>query len=486
VRIPFTNLEIKLQKNTASIASESLPLVRRLMPWGYYGSTGLPTETDFTAQLNAYKSWVYVASSMNATSVAQVPLRLYVAKPSKDIKSRFPTKELDSEQIHKLLSQEHIRKLPQVRKSVGIEEVTDHPVLDMIRNVNSFCNNSDLWETTQLYQELTGNGYWFVPSNKLGVPQEIWMIPPDRMKIVPDPEKFIANYLYSYGAFNYQFSEQDIIHFKMVNPRSQFYGTSPFMSIVEQYGIALDMNKYEKTMFKNMGRLSGNWVTEDSLDQEDFDRLKIELVNAHGGVDNIGKAPLTDKGLKYIEYGKTPVEMAYIEGRKINQEEILNAFGQTLGLYTATATRANAEAAQVQYARRALKPRCTRNAEKLNEKLVPKFSPYLFFNYDDPTPEDVLAATKERSENIRTGALTLNEARAKMRMPPYPKGGDEPLIQSQYTTLSNIVKGANIVKPPTQVEVPNQDKPTNDNVKPVDEDKPIVSPKKSIDSGLSL
>lgn len=460
MRIPFTNMELKFQRQSqAEVSREALPLIRRLIPNWFYGRE-LPTETDFAKQLECYKSWVYVASSMNATSVAQVPLRLYVAKPTKEAKSRFPTKQLEPEEINKLVSQSHIQKLSQVRKAYDIEEVLDHPLMDLLKNVNSFNNSFDLWETTQLHQELTGQSYWLISKNKLGVPQEIWIIPPDRVKIVPDPNRFIAGYLYEYNLSKYEFPEKDIIHFKFPNPKNVFYGVSPLMSVIEQYGISMSMTKYETAMFSNMGRLTGMWSTDDSLDQEDFERLKLELHNSFTSVDNVGKAPLADKGLKYIELGKTPVEMAYIEGRKLTREEILMAYGQTEGLYTATATRANAEAAQVQYARRALQPRCTRNAEKLNEKLCPCYSQYIFVAYDSPVPEDVMAATKERSENIRNGTWTINEARKRMRMKPVV-GGDEPLVQSQYTTLSNIVKGKNIVSPPTQVEVPN--KPSNGN-----------------------
>lgn len=461
MKLPF-GFEIKLsRRNTSDINPASVPLLRRLINFGYM-SRELPTETDFGAQLACYKSWVYVASSMNATSVAQVPIRLYAAKPGASSKSRFPTKKLEPEQKDKLLSQEYVRKLPQVRRAADIEEIVDHPMLDLLRNVNSFNNAFDLWEVTQLHQELAGNAYWLLSKNKLGVPQEIWIIPPDRVKIVPDPTKFIIGYAYEYGMQKYEFSEDTIVHFKMPNPRSLYYGTSPLLAIAEQYGISVNMNKFEQAMFKNMGRLTGAFETADSLDQEDFERLKVELQGAYAGVDNVGKAPLLDKGLTFKNYGMTPVEMSFIEGRKLTQEEIFWAFGQTMGLYTATATRANAEAAQVQYARRALKPRCIRNAEKLNEKVSPLYSEYIFVACDDPVPEDRLVAMKERSENIRVGLTTINEERRKVRMPPI-EGGDEPLIQAQYLPLSAVIAGANQVQAPVDTTSPS---------KPSEEDAP--------------
>jgi len=435
-------LEIKFRRKRDIDTVKSNRLLGALLGNWSYGRE-LPSETDFTSQLHSYKSWVYTASNLNATSVAQVPLRLYVAKPKKNLKSRFLTGEVHSETKKYLMSTNSICKLPQVRKAVEIEEVLEHPLIDLLKNVNSFSNGFDLHEMTQLHQELTGNAYWLLIENKLGVPEEIWIVPPDRMYPIPDPSKFISGYAYRYGMTKIAFNEQSIIQFKMPNPYSPYYGLSPLVAVAEAYGINVNMNKYEASIFRNMGRLTGAFETDESLDEQEYERLKLELRETFTGVDNIGKSPLLEKGVSFKDYGLKPAELSFLEGRLRIKEEILNSFGQNLALYDKSATRANSDAAQTMYARRAIKPRCFRYQDKLNEKLVPKFDEYLFFAFEDPVPEDILIAQKVREGNLRSGYSAINEERHKGRLPPI-EGGNEPLVQMQYLPLSAIMAGKNL------------------------------------------
>ena len=80
--------------------------------------------------------------------------------------------------------------------------------------------------------------------------------------------------------------------------------------------------------------------------------------------------------------------------------------------------------------------------QKLNEKFLPKWdtSGKMFLAFDDCVPEDILAASKIRSENIRTGVTTINEERRLMRLPEIPNA-DEPMFQVQYAPLSAIIAG---------------------------------------------
>jgi HK97 family phage portal protein len=190
-----------------------------------------------------------------------------------------------------------------------------------------------------------------------------------------------------------------------------------------------------------MGKLSGAFTTKESIDEEDWKRIKQELLDAYGGMDNAGKWAVLDKGLEYQEFGITPSELSFIEGRKLVKEELLNVYGQSIALYSENPNRANADAAERSFLRRTIRPRCIRLAEKLNEKLCPRYDENIFFAWDDPSPEDILIAARVREINIRTGVSAINEERRKMREPPF-KDGDEPLVQSQYIPLSLAASGA--------------------------------------------
>jgi len=450
---------MKKRRNNKPKKTERNPLISRTLSSFQYGRE-LLYDTDIERQLRSYRSWVYCASSLNAQSVAQTPIRLYFAKPARNTKSLFPTKEIPIERKEYLYKFHGIEKNPIVRKAFDIEEVVEHPILDLFRKVNNFNNSFDLWEMTDLYQELTGNAYWLI-LNSIGlkIPQEIWLIPPGRITPIPDPETFISGYKYKYGMTEYTFREDQIIHFKFPNPANMYLGVSPLVAGIGAYNTNENMQIYNNAMFKNMGKPSGFFETDDVLDEDDFNRTKQEIQDVYAGVQNVGKVGLLDHGLKFEELGMNPAELAFIEGKKATREEIFNMYGQSIALWSENPNRANADAAERQFYRRTIRPRCIRMAEKITEKLIPRFDPNLFIAFDDPSTEDQLIAAKIRQMNTASGITTINEERKKLHLPSYKSGGDEPLLQIQYAPLSLITSGAGLKNNNSDN---NQSKPKDD------------------------
>jgi phage portal protein BeeE len=67
------------------------------------------------------------------------------------------------------------------------EEVTDGPLIDLMKRVNPWWTPNRLWQMTVLALDLWGEAYWVLergPDGK-GEPREIWWARPDRMRLVP-------------------------------------------------------------------------------------------------------------------------------------------------------------------------------------------------------------------------------------------------------------------------------------------------------------
>lgn len=451
---PF-DLEIKARKNG------QYPVRKSSLPWlnsWQYGRE-LYSDEDFYSMINAYRSWVYVASSKNATTVANVPLRLYVAKNNKGSLKGYPTKSVSSEQEKSIRENPFLQNLPSVRKAVQFEEILDHPFLDLKRNVNGFMNSFDLMEMTQLYQELTGNSYWHILSDKLGVPREIWIIPTQNCKIIPHQTEFISGYKYIKGQNEIDLLEKEVIHFKMPNPKSVYYGFSPFSSLSDIYGLDRSINEYEEAMFRNQGVLSGVFETDEQLGDHEFERLKEEIKQSFTGARNTGKMPLLDNGLKYKPMGTAPKDMSHLGGREHIKEAILNCYGLSLGMFSKDANRANIDGAIYQYMGSTIQPRLRRFEEKLNEKLMPRYDDRLFVAFDNPVPEDKEFELNKRVKHIQTSISSVDEERVKIGEKPFGGIFSNPFVPVNYTTaegiLANIASGSgegNIVSDPQKMK----------------------------------
>ena len=389
-----------------------------------YGRNLLP-EDDKQKQLQAYKSWIYVFSNKNAISVSQIPLHLYVAKPEKGSKSLFRTKKLEPNQRKYLYDNAGLDNY--LRKAVEVEEILEHPLLDLLKNVNPFMNQFELKEMTTLQQELCGNSYWYIVNNSMGLPAEIWFVPPDKMKIIPDKKEYISGYVFRNSTEEIYYKPEEIIHFKYSDPKNNYYGLSPLMALARTYNLVINMEDYQKNLLENQGIPSGLLTTEASLTPEQAQELSERWNQKYMGTKKAGKTAILGGGLKYTPITISPKDMGVLASDKYAKEKLCNAFGQSLGMYSENATEANSKTAYMSYMRDAVRPRLRRQEQKMNEQLCPRYDDRIFVAYDNPVPEDREYLLKKRDSDLKNFVISPNEAREQDGKEP-AEWGEVPLV----------------------------------------------------------
>jgi phage portal protein BeeE len=113
--------------------------------------------------------------------------------------------------------------------------------------------------------------------------------------------------------------------------------------------------------------------------------------------------------------------------RKLNRDIIFGAFGIPTAVMGVAemVNRANAEAGDITFSRYLMKPRLERIKQALNERLVHAIDKTLFFDYEDPTPENRDLNSKIAQEGYKNGLLTRNEGRAMLGLGEADEGGEE-------------------------------------------------------------
>ena len=414
----------KVRFRAASRLAPNLFVENATLPWESAFRAIWPE--DFRKNAAAYREWAYVCTRVIADGVSSVPLRLYVAKHSTR-KSALAGRPISKSVADRLERKPGLAL--KIAKAAQVEELFEHPFLDLLRNVNPFFNRFDLIDHTVINLELMGNAYWYKRKNGLGVTQELWNVPAQNMWIVPDKEKFIKGYVMqrfgSGGAFTQPFDEGEIIHFKYIDPNNLYYGISPLSAMAQAYNTQESLNNYTNAAFANMGRPEGMLTTDGTISDENFERLKKRFRQQYSGAHNALKTLVMDQGVKYMQMAFKPVDMGTKETRRDVLERIASAFRVPLAkLITENVNRSNAEAAQDDFLRDTVTPRLARIEEKINEKLMPEYGPEYFVAFENPHPEDRLFRVNERSQNIRVGYTTRNEERAADGLPPLPFGGD--------------------------------------------------------------
>ncbi len=175
-----------------------------------------PTANDLLAEL---KATAFTCATINAAACADNPPRLYVATDPHHAKARCPTRPLHPDAEHRL---RRLKRLPpRVTKAARIEDVTDHPLLTLLEQVNPVHNQFDLWELTTLYQEVHGTCYWLLDFDPLGVPEAVWVLPAQNVtpKRRPDSPRLVDSYEYRVGSRRAEFPPERIIHFRYPDPK---------------------------------------------------------------------------------------------------------------------------------------------------------------------------------------------------------------------------------------------------------------------------
>lgn len=380
---------------------------------------------NFDKLVKRYVSWVYACANINAIAVASVPLRLYVTSQSKGQKFLTQTKAVDRKQKDYLFAEPSLQH--KLLKAVDVEEVVEHPFLDLMQNVNPYMNAFDLIENWVLFQELTGNCYTLIIKDGLSVPTELWVLPAQNIRIVPSTERMIAGYLLGDDpATQQRFEPEEIMHMKYPNPNDIFYGKGPLAAAVLAADTHQGMSAHEWSLLNNNAIPPAALSTEQSLTTDQLKKIKDEWNAAYRGPNKAGKLAVLQGGLKIENIALSPKEMGYLLGQKVKREEIAAIFGVPMSLLTvediAAAPATGMIMGNISYSRRTIQPKCRRLEEKLNEQLLPLYDEKLFVAFDNPVPEDRAAKAVQREANLRSGYTTINEERLEENLEAVPWG----------------------------------------------------------------
>jgi len=312
-------------------------------------------------------------------------------------------------------------------------QVERHPLENLLDNPNPAMSRFELLEATLGFLELTGNAYWFIAGDALGLPAQIWPLRPDRMRIVPDPQHYIRGYVYEVDGKRIPLDPVEVIHFKRWHPANDYYG----LSALEAARMAVDsdraMARWNKNTFGHDNGVPAGIVNiTDFVSDGDFERIKREWRSSYGGGQR-KTAFLRGGTVEWQSIGLSHTDLDFLQGRQAHRDEILNIFGLPIGLLSDNATEANAKVAERQFVERTLWPKLVRLAQRITQELLPFYPGEHIARFDDIRPTDV----QTRLDEIRTAqhVLSINEIRNTYYSLPPVAWGDLPVaMQNSVAT----------------------------------------------------
>jgi HK97 family phage portal protein len=301
--------------------------------------------------------------------------------------------------------------------------LAEHPLLDLLARPNAAASAPDLFEDWYGYLLIAGNAYMEAVSVG-GLPRELHVLRPDRMKIVAGADGWPEAYEYTANGATMRFRQspeeglRPVLHMALFNPSDDYYGMSP----VEAAAAAVDLHNaasgWNKALLDNAARPSGALVysaKDGNLNAEQFARLKAELEANYQGAANAGRPMLLEGGLDWRSMSLSPQEMDFVEAKRTAAREIALALGvppMLLGI-PGDNTYANYAEANRVFWRQTVLPLASRTLKALSAWLAPAYDGALELR---PDLDAVEALSGERAalwECLQAADfLTVDEKRA--------------------------------------------------------------------------
>lgn len=327
-------------------------------------------------------------------------------------------------------------------------EVTSHAALDLLNRPNRFFRTREVFmEAGAQHKGLTGETWWVIAYSPLStLPLELWPVSPARMAPVPDPDTFIAGYMYtSPDGEQVALRLEDVIFIRTPHPSNPYRGISPIQPLMTD----IDTNRYSaewiRNYFVNGAEPGGIIEVPNALSDPEFDQLRDRWNESHKGVANAHRVAFLEHGT-WKDRSVSQRDMQFVELRDSERETIREGMGfpkPMLGTVDDT-NRANMEAAETILARWIVLPDVRAIRGALNSELLPLYGrdgEGLEFDFDSPVPDDVAAETAQltgrsnAAQSLVSAGYDPPSVAKAVGLPDLPFDADRDL-------LARIVRGA--------------------------------------------
>lgn len=412
----------ELMKELEAVKASSAKYEKWMLETAENESRLMPDPSVYGNQADLYRvlSWVLLAVDITASSAALTPfsvVRIISGKEPKDIPNH------------------------------DFEILLNHP--------NDLDSRFEFLYATIAYYKLNGNSYWFVNSkDENSPPDEMWVIPPEKILPVPDEKLYLKGYMYYPGNGREIFLEtHQIVHFKRFNPASRFIGLSAVEAIALVAAGDLGMQKYNTTLFgTNNGRLPSVMTFEQMVADPTWEKIKHDTREASKNREMLMLRGVGTGGVNWLQNSVSQRDMEFLEGRKANKEEIMSTIAP--GSYTMlseNATQANSVVGRASFNELTVYPAHVMMNEKITNSILPRYGGRaLVGRFEDVRVTDKEMKLREQEAFERTH--TLKEVREEIY-------GDEPLGDERDDLLMAELGKSTPKEEPPAVPVVDNAKP---------------------------
>jgi len=302
-------------------------------------------------------------------------------------------------------------------------------ICDLLNNPNPFMDSFQFWATIIMHLSLAGNAYALKVRSGSGKVVELWLMRPDRVRIVPSTSSYIGHYIYNVGGGDFvNIPAEDVIHWKERHPLDDWYGMPPLMAISGRTDLDNYMKDFQKSAFLNGGMPGAVLSIKQKVSPEDKQAIGDRFRNKFGGPNGWHELLILDNA----ESSYTPMSMSLGNQGLVIPEldmiavericSVFHVFPPLIGYMKDTGGYNSLFALERHWWTSTLMPLYQSLAGPLNLRLVPEFPRINELKFD----MTLVLALQEDQDKLairwgklaQTGVASVQEAREKVGLPP--------------------------------------------------------------------
>lgn len=273
----------------------------------------------------------------------------------------------------------------------SVDIIYEHPILDFLANGtgNPRLKGFAALEVTQKHYDLTGEAFWLIEPNEIGLPYAFWPLPPSW--ITSFPNETIPYYEVNVpGGVQVKIPTTMIVPFIDPDPENPYLrGTGISKALDDEIQIDEYAAKHQKAFFLNRARpdiiISGQFIN-----QKDAERLEKQWLSSHQGFWKAFKPLFFSQKIDVKELSQTFESMQMVQVRKHERDTFVSVFGappEKFGII-GESKRSTINAADYFWNKDLIKPRVEIIRRMVQDLIVPQFDERIILYYDTPVIQD--------------------------------------------------------------------------------------------------
>lgn len=352
------------------------------------------------------------------------------------------------------------------KTKAGLVEVEQHSLLNMFNDkVNQSLTSRDFFDMWATYLALQGK--FFAQLDNPVLPQELYPMYPHLVKPIPSNDyTMVSAFEYDLKTLGVTLSPNIVLWDKFIDPLDFYQGFSPIRAMARTIDTENSNVDWNKATLDNAGVPPG-MIGASNPSKQAIEEIKRRWKKEYSGANNARMPLVVDtERLSYIPFGLSPVDMDFLNQRKLSRIEICAGFevpGQIVGDPEGQTYSNYAEALKSFWTNTVIPKYLEKIRKSLNLNIVSKWGTDLYLDFDldgiEILKENQDASAERVSLLFEKNILKLNEARVAL-------GYDEDIENGELYNFQLAVASA---KAMSEIELGEPDQEEPDQEEPEDD-----------------